>query len=201
VAAPAAYADFSTDLVFSTTTPTVDPDDTVVVTVTLTNLTLEDAPGPGDDLTRISLNFSNSDLDFTVGDLDAEWVWDPYIYNNPNHPVDPGLGLGATTWDSTADDDNFVLVSNAGNGNRPDVTEFDLGTLTFVAPSPAVQTAYTINLTGQAGSDDLGTRVGDGDEYFSLDLGTLDVTVTPEPATLALLCMGGAALLLRRRRR
>jgi len=199
VAAPAAYADFSADLVLSTTTPTVNPGDSVVVTVSLADLTLTDT-NPGDDLSRISLNLSKSDLDFTVGDLNAGWVWDEYIYNNPNHPVNPGLGLGVTTWDATVADDNFVIVSNAGPGNRPDVTEFVLGWLSFEAPSPAVPTTYNLNLTGGTTDDDT-TRVGDGDVYAGLTLGTLDITVLPEPATLALLGMGGAALLLRRRRR
>jgi len=190
VAAPAAYADFSADLVLSTTTPIVNPGDEVVVTVSLANLTLNPS-SPGDDISRISLNFSDSDQDLSGG----TWVWDTYITNT----------LGLNVDDDTME---YVQASITGMGVTPGQTDFDLGTLTFNAP--AAEGTYTIDMGAGSQPGDV-TVVADGDTYMMdqdiyasghpLTLGTLDITVLPEPATLALLGMGGAALLLRRRRR
>jgi len=190
VAAPAAYADFSAEMVL-TGPAVVDPGDPVIVTVTLQNLTLEPDPGPGNDISRIALNFSNSDPDLTG----ATWAWDAYV-----------TGLGLNVDDTAMNPDEFVQVSKIGTGVVPGVTTFDLGTLTFTAPPEGL---YTLNLSAGTTPSDV-TVVADGEDYmmdqsiymsgYPLTLGVLDLEVTPEPATLALLGMGGAALLLRRRR-
>ena len=149
-------------------------------------------------LTSIQLNFDAS----TIAMAGAAWAWDTGIAS--------AFGAGPT------DDvvpDGLVYRNGYGSWPDPDAASFSLGTLSFNAPAyiPAGNNTYTVSLGGGIFDEGTGeftvtTLIGkELDDYAMAATGALAVedftfTVTPEPATIALLAMGGAAMLIRRKR-
>jgi len=139
---------------------------------------------PGDDINGINLNFSDSTQDLSG----ASWAWDS----------DTDGITGLTNESGMADE----IVTRAGDDTPITATAFDLGILTFNAPS--TNGTYTVYLTGGTGSDV--TYMADEDEFLgvaggNLTLETFTFTVIPEPTTMAVLGCGGLLALLRRKRR
>lgn len=212
VAAPAAYADFSSDLYFGDPgvgSPTIVGGVPTNLLATLTvaeNATVNvelwvnqvnDAPGK--KISMIQINLDASELDLTGAGMTAVWTWDSTL-------VDTYLnGSGGVFPDNDVSDDSKVGVfaDGADPPYRPGAGLIQLGSLSFTAPAyvgpgPGPDT-YTFDFQqGGTYPTALGSSEGASDLSGS---SIIDIKVTPEPATLGLLCLGGASLLLRRRRR
>lgn len=149
---------------------------------------------------------SDSPFAQSIGALQVILAWEPdnlsLTGSNENGPVDwlksgfPGGGLNST-W---LDGDAWYFALSPLGGPLPFATPegFVITTFTFTADAETSLTEITI-------PESLGgftTNVFDG-KIAGLDvtglLGTAEVTIVPEPATL-LLVTGGALALLRRRR-
>jgi len=195
VAASAAQAAFSANWVLSTdlADPALVPPGTFV-TATLTM----DAYTPavaGDDIARIQVSWVDSTADVTGG----TWTWDAAL-----------AGLSGFVDSDMAD--LIVNRQNAGTGIVV-AAPLTIGTLTFTAPM--AEGDYTLDLTHLGdlldtslmydGSTYLaptqGLTISDNGDMDAGDDGAYDFHVMPEPATLALLGLGGLATLLRRRSR
>jgi len=185
IAVPAAHAEFMAEI--SLSSDLADPDHvapgtefTVMAFCTWSAA----AMNPGDNITRIQLNWSGSSAEIDLPNT-ADWAW---------HGSTDGINaLGDA-------DLNDGKVNRQGAGIAPGAT-FEIGRLELTAP--ASDGTYTVNLTGGSLGDGSATVIADGTTYLyegnNLDLGSLTFTV-PEPASLGLLAIGVIGLLGRRRR-
>ena len=145
---------------------------------------------PGDDINWIQLRFVDSTLDLTG----ATWAWDADT-----------SALATAVESSMADE----IVSRSGAGTLIQLGTFDIGILSFNAPTTLG--TYTVKLTGgdlDAAGGPTNTLLADGVtepgalyENNDLELGEFTFTVIPEPTTMAVLGCGGLLALLRRKRR
>ena len=142
---------------------------------------------PGDNIDQISLNFSGSDQILTA----ATWAWDTATDTINTLTDESGMADEVVLRQATPTDPTLIEASS-----------FKIGILTFNAPS--TNGTYTVYLTG--GSGQTVTFMADGTGFLgvaggNLTLDTFAYTVTPEPATMAVLGCGGLLALLRRKRR
>lgn len=155
----------------------------------------------------------------------SNWLWSVTVDDGQVSHWDNYARLAAGA-DDSLDGDGFVmrrgrLDSEMVGGLPKDIIEqlhplpddepFAVGTLTFAAPAynDGGINEYVLNLTGGDHYSGVCTLMADGDTFiinapeYGLDnllLSDYTFTVTPEPATMALLAMGGAAMLIRRKR-
>ena len=211
VAAPAAYADFSSDLYFGDpsvgsptivggvptnllTTLTVDENATVNVELWVNQV--NDAPAK--KIALIQVNLDASDLDLSGAGMNASWAWDGTLVGTYFN----GSGGGMPDNDISDDERVAVFADATDPEYRPGDGLIQLGSLSFTAPAyvgpgPGPDT-YTFDFQqGGTYPTALGSSGGASDVSGS---SSIDINVMPEPATLGLLCLGGASLLLRRRR-
>ena len=200
VAASAAQAAFSSSWVLSTDLADpalVAPGTFVTATVTIDSQTYA-ATDPGDDISRIQISWVDSTADVTGG----TWTW-------------ADLGIGGSLGDDSDMGDGIVNLQSAGGSvvlTAPPAVV--IGTLTFTAPM--VEGDYKLDIryintaldsTMMADADlaiapgGNGITISDDNDMDAGDDGAYDFHVMPEPATLALLGLGGLATLLRRRSR
>jgi len=155
-----------------------------LVTITTSCAWTNVATNPGDNITRIQLNWSNSSSALNLA-TSGTWTW--------NANTD---GIAALSDIDLSDG----KVNRQGAGIAP-ASPFDIGTLTFNAPM--VDGTYEVNLTGGSLGGGTASVLADGTVYLydgnNLTLDTFQFAV-PEPATLTLLVAGGLAVLFRRRR-
>ena len=142
---------------------------------------------PGDNIDQISLNFSGSDQVLTA----ATWAWDTATDTINTLTDESGMG-----------DEHVLRQASPTDPTLIEASSFKIGILTFNAPS--TNGTYTVYLTG--GSGQTVTFMADGTAFLgvaggNLTLDTFAYTVTPEPATMAVLGCGGLLALLRRKRR
>ena len=142
--------------------------------------------GASTGLNNVQLNWSGSDSELNL-DTTATWIWDA------DTNVINGLGDDADVSDfavSRIDTDYITAAS------------FDIGTLTFNAPSDVG--TYNVSLDGYSSYGVDNTWFNEGTTWIIEGLGlTLDsftFTVVPEPTAAILLGIGGLALLRRRRK-
>jgi len=185
IAVPAAHAEFMAEI--SLSNDLVDADHVAPgteFTVTAFCTWSAAATNPGDNLTRIQLNWSGSSAEIDLPNT-ADWVW----HANTD-------GINALGDADLADG----KVNRQGAGVTPGAT-FEIGRLELTAP--ASDGTYTVNLTGGSLMDGSATVIADGTTYLyegnNLTLGSFTFTV-PEPASLGLLAAGTVALLMRRRK-
>jgi hypothetical protein len=155
------------------------------VTITVGCSWTANASNPGDNITRIQLNWSNSDSALSLPTA-GTWAW--------NTATDGINSIG----DSDLSDGK---VNRQGLGITPPAS-FTIGTLSFNAP--LTEGTYALNLTGGSLGGGTASVVADGTTYLyagnDLTMGTYSFTVVPEPATLALLAFGGLAFLRHRQK-
>jgi hypothetical protein len=194
VAAPAAQADFSSDVYFSddggtTVLEQITVEEGTALSLTLfADLTFDD---PANGLTLIQLNFSGSDA--ALGVAGATWTWSAAVQGNMTGAVAPFPD------DSVSGDGSVGRMSQLGQDWEVGDGVTELGTLDLTAPAyvEGGDNSHTIAFeTGGTTPTSIGGIAGNS----ALTTEPLDVNVTPEPATLALLALGGTSLLLRRRR-
>jgi len=193
---------------------TVDQGSTIRLTVWDTQ-TWDLAPPHADNrMTWVQLNFQASTAGLHDELLAGSWTWEYLLGLLMTLDVDDSL---TTTWDSAniPTPDYMVMRTSTGTWPATDaVPDLELGTLEFTAPAydPGGSNTYTVSLAG--GWDDPGLKRGTMTQFVGkLDessgplwagtstLGDFTFTVTPEPATLALMAMGsGLALFIRRKR-
>jgi len=170
-------------------------------------------PHADNRMTWVQLNFKASTAGLHDELLAGTWTWDatipPAIFCLN---VDDSL---STTWDPAkiSTPDYMVMRSFVGGWPPSDaVPDLEVGMLEFTAPAhiPGGNNTYTVSLSG--GWDDPGLKrstisqfVGSQGEGSAIEWGNMTVenfefTVTPEPATLALMAVGGVALFIRRKR-
>lgn len=216
VAAPAAYADFSSDLYFGDpsvasptivggvptnllTTLTVDENATVNLELWMNHTTEDNGSGENKKISAIHFNLGGGELDLTGAGMNAGWTWDPFVDTC-------FTGSGGPYPDNDISDDGLLMrLAHADPGvnppYRPGAGLIKLGSLSFTAPAyvGGGDNTYTLDFeTGGTYPTALGSSEGASNLGGS---SIIDITVMPEPATLGLLCLGGASLLLRRRRR
>jgi len=185
IAIPAAHAEFMAEI--SLSSDLVDPDHvapgtefTVMAFCTWSAA----ATNPGDNITRIQLNWTGSSAEIDLPNA-AGWVWHVNT-DGINSLGDADLADGK--------------VNRQGAGVVPGAT-FEIGRLELTAPE--ADGAYTVNLTGGSLMDGSATVIADGTTYLyqgnNLTLSSFTFTV-PEPASLGLLVLGAIGILGRRRR-
>ena len=201
VAAPAAYADFTSEVHFSadggatlqTAVEVAENSDLSALPLTVVaDITYTDPGAHG--INGLQLNFTPTDA--TLGINGAVWQWSDAVLNNMDGVAGPFPD------DSLASDGFVARMSPTGTVWVTGDGVVELGTLTLSGMAPAYDAGgdntYRIDFTEQGTNP---TLVGGTEGASDLTPSGLDINVTPEPATMALLGMGGAALLLRRRRR
>ena len=152
---------------------------------------------PGNDVTRIQLNWNDSSSGLLSSAL---WTWGPDVLGST-------LQLGGANGGNEVSDDGIVNRQAAGAGTQFG-SPFVIGTLAFDAPAfNGGGSTYGLYLTG--GDYDLGTlsTIADGTCYLLeeqhagggiLTLGDYAFTVTPEPCSAALVGLGCLVLLRRK---
>ncbi|MEA3368205.1 MAG: PEP-CTERM sorting domain-containing protein, partial [Planctomycetota bacterium] len=153
---------------------------------------------PQKKISMIQINLGGGDLDLTGAGMNASWTWDGTLVGTYFN------GSTAPFPDNDVSDDGIVavLADPTDPEYRPGASLIQLGSLSFTAPAyvgpgPGPDT-YTLDFeTGGTYPTALGSSGAPSDVSGSSSIG---INVMPEPATLGLLCLGGASLLLRRRR-
>jgi len=193
---------------------TVDGGSTMQLTV-WDNQTWDLAPPNVDNrMTWVQLNFEASTPDLHDELLAGTWTWEAMLGAYMTLDIDDSL---TTTWDSAKIPTPDYMVMRTSPGMWPvfdDVPVLELGTLEFTAPAhnPGGNNTYTVSLAG--GWDDPGLKAGTmtqfvgkmgesaGSQWPSTStLEDFTFTVVPEPATLALMALGGSVALFIRRKR
>jgi len=168
------------------------------LTFTVMDAQSYNSAGDGSSITLFQLNFDASSAGIKAALQSGTWTWDPAL-----------ASLNSTVDSSLSD---LIVATVGASGVKPG-SPFALGTLSFTAPS--TPGTYTLRLTGGDGGatpDPTNTWIGStGTAWIDstastngtggLVLENKQFTVLPEPATLALLGLGGLAALLRRRSR
>jgi len=169
-------------------------------------------PDPGNRMNWIQLNFDASSPGLHTALAAGTWAWEFYINGTMGTEVDDSM---VTSILPIPTPDLFVkrTAVAAWPFVGMDAPEHNLGKLTIVAPAynPGGPNTYTVSLAGGIYDEEeeltsLTQLVGKNDNEFAgqrwgtMTLEDFIFTVTPEPATLALLAVGGAAMFIRRRR-
>ena len=156
-------------------------------------------------LNEIKLNWSSSSSEWNL-DSAGTWVW--------HGDTD---AFDAAEENFVTDDDNLsdFIVDRLGYGYLT-AASFNIGTLTFNAPSPPTPTTYYLDLTGYSTNGVDNTWFNEGSTFiiYGLDLtfsagsdlnfdgsSVYSLTVLPEPTCVVLLAAGGLGALLRRRKK
>ena len=179
-------------------------------------------------MTWIQINFdaSTAALLPTLADATTSWAWLSGIGGGLTTEVDDWLReyiVGPPPTPPVVLSTLDYLLKRTGAGGWPvymsDVPVFDLGRLTFTAPAynPGGNNTYTVDISGGVYDDTPGHQVDTITQLIGSGAGesaglawqnggpTMTVenftfNVAPEPATLALLALGGVAMLFRRKR-
>jgi hypothetical protein len=196
LAGQACFADFTADLTMTaglTDLSKVSPGDTLTFTVMDTQA--YNASAAGASINYFRLNFADSSSGVLAALQNGTWFW--------------GSSLGSLNFavDNVLNPD--LIVSAQGLSGVTPASPITVGTLTITAPiTPGT---YTLSLAGGDQNIDSGTEIigaqgavidaqPSGGFGGGITLTPLSFTVMPEPATLALLGLGGLVTLLRRRR-
>lgn len=174
--------------------------------------------GGRNHMTWVQLNFdaSTPELLTTLLAPATTWAWDVMIAGTMFAEIDDSLNLPLLGDPATTPD---YMVKRTGAGTWPmymmDGPVHDLGTLTLTAPdyNPGGDNTYTVALdggeyvSGTGGVATITQLIGivpgeerAGEPWGTMTLNDFTFTVTPEPATLTLLALGGAAVFIRRKR-
>jgi len=175
---------------------------TLTITV-MDNQTYTTSPSAGSTFHYFRLNFTDSSSGILTALQNGTWNWGSSL-SSLNYSVDNVLNPD-------------LIVSAQGLTGVTPGSPITVGTLTFTVPTPITPTTYTLSLAGgdqniDTGSEIIGSQgfvidaqpsgppenVGGG---ITLQQPAFSFTVMPEPATLALLGLGGLVSLLRRRSR
>jgi subtilisin-like proprotein convertase family protein len=179
--------------------------------------------GPILDNTSLTLTFpvvntgNVTSIDLTMTNLTHSWVGDliATLQAPDGTTADIMRRLGATTSSGLGDSSNFggtyrfidsgvdpvpPLVALDSNGALPsgDYWATTLGTATNAGNK--VNLNLTFGGHSAAGVWTLTISDNAGGDTGTLESATLNVNTVPEPATISALCLGGAGLLVRRRR-
>ena len=181
--APAAYADFTSDLYFGDVQgdPILDMTVAPGATVELTLWDMQafnDPPGPGSWIDTIYLDFSAADPALHIAG-GAMWAWSPEIQAALNFVADDDLS-----------DHIVTRVASPGAKWEPGPGLIQIGTITLTAPMDPGTYQLVLHHTSGPG----GGGMGSGTSITGTNI------IVPEPMTLALVGLGGVALALRRKR-
>ncbi len=176
-----------------------------------------DFPAGRNHMTIIQLNFeaSTPELLTTLVAPTTTWTWDMLVSLTMMVGIDDSL-VNPLVGDPPSDPDYLVnrLATTGWPPPGMDGTAEDLGTLALTAPDydPGGVNTYTVALDGGIYDpvEEIATLTmligwGPGDRAGNhwpdtITLPEFTFTVTPEPATVALLALGGAVMFIRRRR-
>jgi len=166
-------------------------------------------------MTWIQINFDASSADL-LDDLAAgTWAWDMFLGITMTTEVDDSM-----VWSIYGLPEPDLMVKRTGPATWPpmgmDAPQHNLGALTFTAPpyNPGGNNTYTVSLAGGEYDDTPGQEIDTitqligqnqgesaGRAWGTMSVEDFTFTVTPEPATLALMVLGGGVALLIRRKR
>jgi hypothetical protein len=152
------------------------------------------------------INDSQAPSSITI-DTDEEITIQIYSSDTSNW-----LGLFALQWNSVGDISRYGNYPASGQDTiwpPPDRfvepgwgTYYELATLSVSYPvQPGIQHSVDYS-SSQAGSAVIGLFLGGSSEYSwdADEVARIDITVVPEPMTMSLLALGGALVLIRKRR-
>ena len=209
---------------------TVEQGSVIAVTITNAQTWTHPVPDPTNrnHMTWIQINFdaSTAALLPTLADATTSWAWLSGIGGGLTTEVDDWLReyiIGPPPDPPVVLSTLDYLVKRTGPGSWPvflqETEVFGLGELTLTAPAynPGGNNTYTVDISGGVYDDTPGHEVdtitqligsGQGESAGlawdnggpTMTVGDFTFTVTPEPATLALLALGGVAMLFRRKR-